>query len=49
MGNNKSIQDAQYTILDETRVEALCFKTKLSRDEILKLHSEFIVRIEIHF
>ena len=43
MGNNKS---NDYVVhLTETQLDELSIKTKYQREEILKLHSEFIVNI----
>jgi hypothetical protein len=43
MGNKQSSSEPDPTILDDTKVEELCVVTKLTRKDIVKMHSEFLV------
>ena len=44
MGNKKSkTTEPDLTILDENKIEELCAHSKLTRNDILKMHSDFLV------
>lgn len=50
MGNRKSKNSSVIAKnLDDNELKNICNKTKMSPDEVLKWHSEFMVNLYTHF